>query len=575
MRCLLAVVFLLSSFATFAEELKLKVTDQQGAVVQQARVAVYPAQSTSPAGVKPISADGTATFDLPAGTYRVEILAAGFGATSVTVTVPHPETLAATVRPAASPETVEVSATRTPLPTDDSASSVGSLSSDQLIAMQPVAASDAVRFMPGAVVNTAGRRGGLASLFVRGGDSRYNKVLVDDVAVNDPGGTFDFGVIPMDEVERVEMVRGAVSTLYGSDAMTSALTFSTRAGSTLTPELRFGAEGGTFGTARGYASLSGARGPFDYNLFGQQFNTEGQGVNDAYSNSSQGANVGVRLSERATFRLHIRHSNERSGVQSFWNFNGQPLLPPDTDQRARQNNLLASASFTIAAPSKWQHRFTGFEYHHRRLNEDTFEDPGRVSPTFGPIDFPFTDFANINRAGFEYQGEYWATSWARSAFGYRFEDENGFAGDLTVPPLSHGLRRNHEVFGEQVFNWKRLSVVAGARFVHNESFGNRGVPRITTSFLVARGGNAFSGTRLRFAYGTGIKEPRLESRSAQAASTSSPTPTSRPSRTVPWKRAFSRASSAARCGSAPATTTTSLPIRSPSPRIRSRSLDST
>jgi vitamin B12 transporter len=301
-----------------------------------------------------------------------------------------------------------------------------------------------------------------------------------------------------------------VSTLYGSDAMTSALTFTTRAGSTRTPELRFGAEGGNFGTARGFASVSGARGPLDFNLFGQQFNTEGQGVNDDYSNSSQGANIGLRLSSRASFRFHLRHSNERSGVQSFWNFNGQPLITPDTDQRARQNNLLASASFTIAAPSKWQHRFTGLEYHHRRLNADTFQDPGRESPAFGNFDFPFTDFANINRAGLEYQGEYWATDWTRSTFGYRFEDENGFAGDVTAPPLSHGLRRNHEVFGEQILNWKRFSVVAGARFVHNESFGNRGIPRIGASFAVARGGEIFSGTRLRFSYGTGIKEPRLE-----------------------------------------------------------------
>ena len=60
--------------------------------------------------------------------------------------------------------------------------------------MQPVAAADAIRFLPGAVVNTVGQRGGQASLFVRGGDSRYNKVIIDGVPVNDPGGIFDFGV---------------------------------------------------------------------------------------------------------------------------------------------------------------------------------------------------------------------------------------------------------------------------------------------------------------------------------------------------------------------------------------------
>jgi hypothetical protein len=63
--------------------------------------------------------------------------------------------------------------------------------------MQPTAADDAVRFLPGAVVNTAGQRGGLSSLFVRGGESNYNKVIVDGVTINEPGGTFDFGTLPL------------------------------------------------------------------------------------------------------------------------------------------------------------------------------------------------------------------------------------------------------------------------------------------------------------------------------------------------------------------------------------------
>ena len=67
----------------------------------------------------------------------------------------------------------------------------------------------------------------------------------------------------------MEFVRGAQSTLYGSDAMTSVVQVWTRAGSTRVPELRFGADGGNFGTASGYASLAGARGRFDYNVFGR------------------------------------------------------------------------------------------------------------------------------------------------------------------------------------------------------------------------------------------------------------------------------------------------------------------
>src|SRR5208283_5485987 len=141
----------------------------------------------------------------------------------------------------------------------------------------------AVRFLPGAVVNTAGQHGGLSSLFVRGGNSNYNKVLVDGVSVTEAGGTIDFGTLSLAQADRLEFLRGAQSTLYGSDAMSSVVQVWTRTGSTRIPELRFGADAGNYGAESGYASLAGARGRFDYNVFGHQFNTEGRSVNDAYS----------------------------------------------------------------------------------------------------------------------------------------------------------------------------------------------------------------------------------------------------------------------------------------------------
>ncbi len=154
-------------------------------------------------------------------------------------------------------ETVVVTATRTPVPSQAAGAEVDTLSSQQLEVMQPIAADDALRFLPGAVVNTAGQRGGISSLFVRGGESTYNKVIVDGVAIDNPGETFDFGALPLAQADRLEFVRGAQSTLYGSDAMTSVVQVWTRTGSTPVPELRFGADGGNFGTANGYASLAG------------------------------------------------------------------------------------------------------------------------------------------------------------------------------------------------------------------------------------------------------------------------------------------------------------------------------
>jgi vitamin B12 transporter len=503
-------ILLTLAAAVSAEDLKIKVLDPQDAVVSQAQVTLWkPPSKEQPSSLSPVaiqntSAEGLVAFpNLSRGLYRVQILAQGFAAQTLDVqSASEPVIVKLNLAPAA--ETIVVTATRNPVPGELSGSQVESLSGEELETMQPAAANDALRFLPGAIVNTAGQRGGLASLFVRGGDSTYNKVIVDGVTINEPGGTFDFGNLPPTEADHVEFLRGSQSTLYGSDAMTSVVQIWTRNGSTRIPEFRFGADGGNFGTANGYASLAGARGRFDYNFFGDQFNTLGQGINNAYSNSLQGANVGVALTNEIALRTRFRHSNSFTGLPGEWNFNGQALEPPDPSEHKQLNNFLGSTELTITQPSGWQHRFSGFEYNYRYQDINLTGDSARSD------DFKTHASDHINRAGFEYEGDYAEQSWGHTTFGYRFEDENGVIGDLDFPPSTHGLRLNDDVYGEQQIIWKRFSAVAGARFIHNGAFGNTGVPRVAATLLALRGGQLFSGTRLRFSYAQGFKEPRLE-----------------------------------------------------------------
>ncbi|PYX80175.1 MAG: hypothetical protein DMG70_25070 [Acidobacteria bacterium] len=485
-----------------AAQLKVRVLDPQSSVIAGAEVILLDGERSR--DVQITSAQGLALLrGVGTGGYRLRVLAPGFSPQELGVSHEQAE-ITVKLHLATAAETVVVTGTRNPVPEEQAGASVSTLEGDQLSLMHPVSAADALRFLPGAVVNTQGQRGGLASLFVRGGDSRYNKVIIDGVSVNDPGGTFDFGVVPLQQTERVEFVHGAQSTLYGSDAMTSVVQAWTRTGTTLAPELRLGADGGNFNTADGYLSLAGARGRYDYDVFGDQLNTTGQGINDDYSNSSQGANLGLQINPSTLFRVRARHSNNRTGVSGEWKFNGQALEPPDSDQWARQNNLLASAELLLTGPSRWQHRLNGFEHQHKRVNVDTFSDPGRL------FDFPTHAIAEVNRAGFDYQGNYLERSWAQSTFGYEFEDENGFTGDLNYPPIVHGLRRNQAAYGQQTVTVGKLAAILGMRFVHNTTFGNRAVPRIALAFEARKGGAILSGTRLRFSYATGIKEPRLE-----------------------------------------------------------------
>jgi outer membrane cobalamin receptor len=529
----LVFVSLLFSTAASAADLSVKVVDPQSAAVLGAQVSLLCGAGNNNNNVtanRITSAEGVAVLPGKAGgSCQVRVRAAGFA--EELVSVPTEPEMRIALHLATASQTVVVTATRTPVSGEESGADVDVLNGPQLNTMQPTAAADAVRFLPGAIVNDAGQRGGLTSLFVRGGDSRYNKVIVDGVTINEPGGTFDFGTLPMDQADRMEFVRGAQSTLYGSDAMTSVVQVWTRTGSTRVPEIRFGADGGNFSTAHGYASLAGARGRFDYNLFGGQFNTEGSGINNNFSDSVQGANVGASLNEHTSLRVRVRHSNSHTGAPGEWNFNGYvPLVPvngfsepyeplqPNPFDWSQLNDVLGSAELSVAAPNGWQHHFTGFDYLYRyyELNPG---DPQRVNtqdcgfggpPTPCSIDFASNEIDHINRAGFEYQGDYSERTWAHTTFGYRIENENGFVGNVAYGPQTHGQRLNNDAYTQQQLTWKTLTAIVGGRFIHNSAFGNTGVPRVALTWQAWQGNDFFTGTRLRFSYGGGFKEPRLE-----------------------------------------------------------------
>jgi vitamin B12 transporter len=520
MRVPFPVFLILSlSLAAQAADITVKVLDPQSAAVQGAQINLTHPQDPKILATQITSPEGTATLHTSdPGPYQVTVLAPGFAPAILTVTKPNEQQLTVELHLANASATVQVTATRTPIQSEDTGSSIDTLTAAQLTTMQPTAAADALRVLPGAVVNDAGQRGGLTSLFVRGGESRYNKVIVDGVTINEPGGTFDFGTLQLDQADRLEFLRGAQSTLYGSDAMTSVVQVWTRTGSTPTPELRFGADGGNFSTAHGFASLAGARGRFDYNVYGSQFNTNGSGVNNAYSDSLEGANVGAALNGKTSLRLLFRHTNNITGVPGEFSFNGyDPIvsngissypLPPNPYAWSQLNNILGNVELTVAAPNGWTHRFSTFDYVYRYAEQDP-GDPDRVSPAYGQFDFLAHEVDRINRVGFEYQGDYSERTWAHTTFGYRVENENGFIGDVNYGQ-THGQRLNNDAYLQQQVTWKNLTAIAGGRFIHNSAFGNTGVPRVALIWQALPAGETFSGTRFRFSYATGFKEPRLE-----------------------------------------------------------------
>src|SRR5438034_4460105 len=142
---------------------------------------------------------------------------------------------------------VVVTATRVPVSADLVASAVTVLRGADLVAQVVRTVAQALETVPGAHVAETGSFGGQTSLFVRGGESDYVKVLLDGVPLNQAGGGIDLANLTTDNVDRIEIVRGPVSVLYGSDAMTGVVQIFTRRGAMTPPQ--FGAElrGGTYG----------------------------------------------------------------------------------------------------------------------------------------------------------------------------------------------------------------------------------------------------------------------------------------------------------------------------------------
>jgi len=127
-------------------------------------------------------------------------------------------------------EEVVITATGTEVPLKETGTSTTVINKKQMDARQEPRVEDFLRDVPGAVISQSGGRGGTTSLFLRGGNSNMNLIMLNGLRLNDTGGAFDFNKLTVDNVQRVEVVRGPMSSLYGNDAMTGVVNVITRQG---------------------------------------------------------------------------------------------------------------------------------------------------------------------------------------------------------------------------------------------------------------------------------------------------------------------------------------------------------
>src|SRR2546425_6988262 len=191
-------------------------------------------------------------------------------------------------------EKVVVTATRTETPTEQIGASVTVISGEQIEQQQQLLAGDVLRQVPGLTVIRSGGLGTTTSVFSRGGNFDYNKVLLDGIPLNEPGGRFEFSSLAAGNLDRIEIVRGPQSALFGSDAMASVIQFFSRHGEQeyKRPHFALNFDAGNYKTFHGGADLNGAIGGFHFGIRFYPPNNHKQKTKQNFRDSTGSAHFG-------------------------------------------------------------------------------------------------------------------------------------------------------------------------------------------------------------------------------------------------------------------------------------------
>jgi vitamin B12 transporter len=480
-------------FAQAPAKLTGVITDPSGRAVSGARVIATQLPASGVAATKPVEAisndEGKFEITLPPGKYRIQSTQDSFKRVEreieIVGTQPNELDFHLQIEPLAA--SVVVTAQASPVEVEETSAPVTEATKDEIDASEMTSLPDFLATMQGFSLARTGPEGGQATLFVDGGSSNYAKVLMDGIPVNDSGGFMDFSNFTLDNVDKIEVVHGAESAIYGSDAMTGAIQLLTHQGDSRTPELDLTGDGGSFDTGHGAGEFSGVVGKFDYSAGASYFSTAGQGPNDGFLNRTFSGNFGYKFSDTNSLRFTLQDDSSFAGIP------GQTLyVAPDLAQKSILHDFFTGLTWNVKTGNHWMWHVEGTE---SSLHSTDSDVPNFISTS------------QFNRASFDGQGSYLFRQGGITA-GYYYEVEDGFPGALS----GEHARRNNQA-GYLDARWQpiaRLTLNAGARAEDNASFGTSVVPRAGATYLLREKSGAIGTTRLHGFYGQGIDEPRLD-----------------------------------------------------------------
>jgi vitamin B12 transporter len=398
---------------------------------------------------------------------------------------------------------IVVSATRIPLPEDESPASVTVITAQDMEIKQIRRVADALREVPGLSIVQTGTPGQLTSLFTRGLGSDQTQVLLDGIPMNQGlAGLFNFADLVVDDIDRIEIVRGPQSTLYGPRALAGVVQIFTKHGSGA-PTTQFSAEAGSFSTFRETFASSGAIDKFDYSVGLSRLDTDNDRPNNQYRLSSGIANVGWSPNPPSS-GTGSAVASEQLRISSLFTYSLADAGSPNTIFAPRPIDNLLTERWLVAPhldykPVEWWEHKLIASYDEERQVNDPNED-GFVGATR----------ALFERFTVDYQNDLRPASWLTLTSGFFYSQmdsgqERPFISQAFGPQptfISDYTEETALFLQASVTPFKGLNLVAGGRYDHFNQFGDVWTYRFAGSYLIAK-----TDTHLHASVATGFSPP--------------------------------------------------------------------
>lgn len=394
---------------------------------------------------------------------------------------------------------ISVTANRVPTAADATGSALTVITADELQQRQTQILSDVLRTVPGVAVNRTGPMGTLTQVRIRGSEGNQTLVLIDGIEVNDPasGSEYDFAHLLAGDIERVEVLRGPQSALYGSDAVGGVINIVTRRGNGA-PSLSAAVEGGSFGTWAGRVTAGTGNDRYDVAVSAQGVRSTGVSVadrrlgndeKDGYRNGTLTAKAAVRPTGSTELAVVGRYTRFDTDTDGFTG--GRGAVDDGTSTTGKQvfGRVQGKAVFL---DGHWEH-IAGLSYGRqqrayrdaRGQSTSTYEGRKTKLDYQTNLSFATGPAAHVLTAGVEHEDDTGITRSSYSNF------------DRTIG--STGLVGQYKL---DLF--ERLTLTGSVRRDDNDLFQDATTWRGTAAYRMED-----TGTKLRASYGTGVKNPTL------------------------------------------------------------------